>query len=110
MDLVVKVIISLFSIIYRSVIEVVVVQSILIISQVYPAGVHPKFPEGGKLTQHLDRLQLGDTIDVRGPSGKLVYEGLGAFRIRDEKDRVGPGKQVRAKQVTEESGVQYAAT
>jgi len=70
-----------------------------LVVKVYPAGVHPKFPEGGKLTQHLDKLQLGDTIDVRGPSGRLVYEGLGAFRIRDEKDRVGPGKQVRAKQV-----------
>ncbi|KAJ8935054.1 hypothetical protein NQ318_002683, partial [Aromia moschata] len=36
-------------------------------------NVHPKFPDGGKMTQHLESLKIGDTIDVRGPSGRLQY-------------------------------------
>lgn len=43
----------------------------------YFKGVHPKFPEGGKMSQHLDSLGIGDTIDVRGPSGKFLYLGKG---------------------------------
>lgn len=34
--------------------------------KVYFANVHPRFPDGGKLTQHLDKLALGDTIQVKG--------------------------------------------
>ena len=45
--------------------------------QVYKAGVHPRFPNGGKMSQHLDSLQIGDTIDVRGPEGKVTYLGRG---------------------------------
>ena len=41
--------------------------------KVYFANVHPKFPDGGKLTQILDSLQLGDTIDVKGPLGEWVF-------------------------------------
>jgi len=39
--------------------------------------VHPKFPEGGKMSQHLENMKTGDYIDVRGPNGLLVYEGKG---------------------------------
>ena len=45
--------------------------------QVYFKGVHPKFPAGGKMSQHLDSLAIGDYIDVRGPNGLLVYNGRG---------------------------------
>lgn len=45
--------------------------------QVYAANVHPRFPEGGKMSQYLDAMSIGDTIDVRGPSGKLTYLGQG---------------------------------
>jgi nitrate reductase (NAD(P)H) len=41
--------------------------------KVYFAGVHPRFPEGGKLTQHLDKMQLGETITVRGPMGEFIF-------------------------------------
>lgn len=43
--------------------------------KVYFANVHPKFPDGGQMSQHLESLQLGDTIDVRGPKGALQYKG-----------------------------------
>ena len=49
--------------------------------KVYFANVHPKFPDGGKMSQHLESLAIGDTIDVRGPKGKLEYLGRGNFAI-----------------------------
>ncbi|CAL8137175.1 unnamed protein product [Orchesella dallaii] len=56
-----------------------------LVVKVYFRNVHPKFPDGGKLTQYLNDLPLGHTIDVRGPSGKLVYNGTGEFAIRPDK-------------------------
>jgi len=47
--------------------------------KVYFAGVHPAFPKGGKMTQHLESLKIGDTIDVKGPIGDFVYTGKGSF-------------------------------
>ena len=41
--------------------------------KVYKAGVHPKFPEGGKMSQHLDSLKIGDKVDMRGPKGEYIY-------------------------------------
>lgn len=49
----------------------------LICLQVYFKGVNSKFPEGGKMSQHLNNMEIGDFIDVRGPNGLLVYEGKG---------------------------------
>ncbi|NWZ01987.1 NB5R3 reductase, partial [Loxia curvirostra] len=59
-----------------------------LVVKVYFRGVHPKFPDGGKMSQYLDSLKIGDTIDFRGPSGLLVYKGkgkAGKFAIRPEK-------------------------
>lgn len=51
----------------------------------YFKNVHPKFPEGGKMSQHLDAMQIGDTIQVRGPSGLIRYQGRGTFAIKPDK-------------------------
>ncbi|XP_064022859.1 NADH-cytochrome b5 reductase 3 isoform X2 [Pogoniulus pusillus] len=56
-----------------------------LVVKIYFRGVHPKFPDGGKMSQYLDSLKIGDTIDFRGPSGLLVYNGKGNFAIRPEK-------------------------
>jgi len=56
-----------------------------LVIKVYHANVHPKFPEGGKMTQYLESMAVGDTIDVRGPSGLLQYNGKGTFGIRPDK-------------------------
>ena len=53
--------------------------------QVYFKNVHPKFPDGGKMSQHLESLKIGETIDVRGPSGLIVYNGQGEFAIKADK-------------------------
>lgn len=56
-----------------------------LVVKIYYKNVHPKFPEGGKMSQYLESLRLGDTIDFRGPSGLLVYKGRGSFAMRPDK-------------------------
>lgn len=51
----------------------------------YFKNVHPKFPDGGKMTQHLNDMELGDFLDFRGPSGLCIYHGNGDFAIRPDK-------------------------
>lgn len=53
-----------------------------LVVKVYNKGVHPKFPEGGKMSQHLESLAIGDRIAFRGPSGRLQYLGNGKFSIK----------------------------
>jgi len=45
--------------------------------KVYFKGVHPSFPDGGKMSQHLDSMKIGESIDVKGPIGEFVYKGQG---------------------------------
>ncbi|KAL5007086.1 hypothetical protein ScPMuIL_015892 [Solemya velum] len=56
-----------------------------LVVKVYFKNVHPKFPEGGKMSQYLDNMETGDFIDVRGPNGLLVYEAPGSFKVRPDK-------------------------
>ncbi|KAK3749406.1 hypothetical protein QZH41_015871, partial [Actinostola sp. cb2023] len=55
----------------------------LIDKKIYYKDVHPKFPDGGKMSQYLESLRLGDTVDIRGPAGKLVYKGRGEIGIKE---------------------------
>ncbi|KAK6487971.1 NADH-cytochrome b5 reductase 3-like isoform X1 [Huso huso] len=52
-----------------------------LVVKIYYKNVHPKFPDGGEMSQYLESLRIGDTIDFRGPSGLLVYQGKGKFAI-----------------------------
>jgi len=56
--------------------------SVSFVIKVYKANVHPKFPEGGKMSQHLDSLKLGDTILMKGPKGHLDWKGHGKFTVK----------------------------
>jgi len=49
-----------------------------IVIKVY--GRCERFPDGGKMSQWLDRLAIGDDVDVAGPFGLVEYAGLGAFK------------------------------
>lgn len=49
------------------------------VNQVYFKNVHPKFPDGGKMSQYMDNMEIGDYLDFRGPNGLLVYEGRGGI-------------------------------
>ncbi|KAH9641914.1 hypothetical protein HF086_011664 [Spodoptera exigua] len=68
-----------------------------LVIKVYFKNVHPKFPDGGKMSQHLNNLKINDTIDVRGPSGRLQYAGNGKFLIK--KLRKDPPVTVTAKKL-----------
>jgi cytochrome-b5 reductase len=50
--------------------------------KVYHRNVHPRFPEGGKLTQYMETMKIGDTIDVRGPTGRFEYLGNGKYSMK----------------------------
>ena len=50
------------------------------------------------MSQYLENMKIGDTIDVRGPSGHLVYNGNGEFAIR--KDKKSEPKTISVKRVS----------
>jgi len=43
-----------------------------------------RFPLGGKFSQHLDSLKIGDTVDMRGPVGEFDYFQNGSYAIDGE--------------------------
>lgn len=49
------------------------------------------------MSQHLESLNIGDTIDIRGPNGLLIYEGRGCLKVRASKK--DPPKQKFAKYI-----------
>ncbi|XP_023657754.1 NADH-cytochrome b5 reductase 3 [Paramormyrops kingsleyae] len=59
--------------------------SVDLVVKIYYKNVNPKFPEGGKMSQYLESLRIGDTIDFRGPNGLLIYKGKGVFAIKPDK-------------------------
>jgi len=56
--------------------------------KVYYKNVHPKFPDGGKMSQHLASLKVGDSILMKGPKGHLDYKGAGKFTIAHKRDNI----------------------
>jgi len=64
-----------------------------LVIKVYKRNVHPKFPDGGKMSQYVDALNIGDTIAFRGPTGRLQYLGNGKFSVK--KLRADPAKIVK---------------
>jgi cytochrome-b5 reductase len=69
-----------------------------LVVKVYFKNVHPKFPDGGKMSQHLDAMNIGDSIDVRGPSGLLEYKGKGEFAVKP--DKKSPPNLLKVKKVS----------
>ncbi|XP_056409121.1 NADH-cytochrome b5 reductase 3-like [Hyla sarda] len=66
-----------------------------LVVKIYFKNIHPKFPEGGKMSQYLEGLRIGETIDFRGPSGLLTYSGKGTFQIRPDKKSQPVTKKVK---------------
>ncbi|GAV76227.1 Cyt-b5 domain-containing protein/Oxidored_molyb domain-containing protein/NAD_binding_1 domain-containing protein/FAD_binding_6 domain-containing protein/Mo-co_dimer domain-containing protein [Cephalotus follicularis] len=50
-----------------------------LVVKIYFKGVHPKFPNGGLMSQYLDSLPLGSILEVKGPLGHIEYSGRGNF-------------------------------
>uniref|UniRef100_A0A8C5LE68 NADH-cytochrome b5 reductase n=1 Tax=Jaculus jaculus TaxID=51337 RepID=A0A8C5LE68_JACJA len=53
-----------------------------LIIKIYFKNVHPKYPEGGKMTQYLENMNTGDTVLCRGPAGRLFYLEPGKLAIK----------------------------
>ncbi|XP_022141344.1 nitrate reductase [NADH] [Momordica charantia] len=52
-----------------------------LVVKVYFKNVHPKFPNGGIMSQYLDSMAVGSTLDVKGPLGHIEYTGRGNFMV-----------------------------
>ncbi|PHJ19405.1 nadh-cytochrome b5 reductase 1 [Cystoisospora suis] len=50
-----------------------------LVVKVYRRGEQKQFPDGGKMSQYLDSLKIGDNVDVMGPCGLIQYLGNGQF-------------------------------
>jgi len=49
-----------------------------------------RFPKGGQMSQYLDSLRIGDSIDIKGPVGKHFYNAPSELIVSD---RDGPRKR-----------------
>jgi cytochrome-b5 reductase len=63
--------------------------------KVYFKDVHPNFPLGGKMTQHLNGLKVGDVMLMKGPKGHLEYLAPGKLTIKRPKKVVHDYQKVR---------------
>lgn len=60
--------------------------------KIYRKNVHPRFPDGGLMTQYLETLDQGQEMLMKGPFGRLAYQGFGKFLINKQiiqKKRIG---------------------
>ena len=48
-----------------------------------------KYPDGAHMTRYLDKLQVGDKVEMVGPQGRIRYHGQGKFEIVDNPN-LGP--------------------
>lgn len=53
----------------------------------------------GKMSQHLQAMQVGESIEARGPQGSLSYTGEGCFSIHRRNEQGPYTQQVVAKSV-----------
>jgi nitrate reductase (NAD(P)H) len=56
-----------------------------LVIKTYLKDEHPRFPDGGWLSQYMNDMKVGDELDFKGPTGAIIYEGQGVFNIRGEK-------------------------
>ncbi|KAI5368020.1 putative oxidoreductase, molybdopterin-binding domain, oxidoreductase FAD/NAD(P)-binding protein [Septoria linicola] len=52
----------------------------LVIKTYFPTDKQP----GGAMSNILDVMPIGEEIEIRGPTGEIVYNGNGSFTIEDE--------------------------
>ncbi|OAY85245.1 Nitrate reductase (NADH) [Ananas comosus] len=50
-------------------------------AQQFSMSEHPKFPDGGVMSQYLESLPIGSAIDIKGPLGHIEYSGRGNFMV-----------------------------
>jgi len=55
-----------------------------LVVKIYFKNVHPKFPDGGKMSQHFESMAVGDRVEIKGPIGHFTYLGRGSFKVKNE--------------------------
>ena len=60
---------------------------------------------GGKMSQHLNDMKIGDKILMRGPKGHLEYLGKGSFTIARRKDDIVSYKKKKIGMVCGGTGI-----
>lgn len=73
--------------------------------KIYYKNVHPKFPDGGKMSQHLASMKIGDSILMKGPKGHLDYKGKGNFTIAHRRDNIISYKKKKIGMVAGGTGI-----
>ena len=56
-----------------------------IVFKVYEGGKLTQFPDGGKFSQYLGRMKVGESIEISGPWGLTTYLGNGNFKLYPRK-------------------------
>ena len=64
--------------------------------KIYRKGENKLFPMGGVMSQYLESLKEGDSIQMKGPAGHILYYGNGVFNI--------DGKSIEVNQVAMVAG------
>lgn len=57
------------------------VGSVDLVIKVYKRGVVDRFPDGGKMSQYMASLKVGDMVTISGPWGMNEYLGKGRFKV-----------------------------
>jgi cytochrome-b5 reductase len=70
-----------------------------LIIKVYFPNVHPKFPEGGKMTMYLENMKIGDSIDFVGPKGFIEYQSTGSLWIQQDKKVTSKAERVYVRKI-----------
>lgn len=47
----------------------------------------PDYPEGGKMSQLMEGLQIGDSLQFKGPTGHFTYMGKGEYTLHKHQGR-----------------------
>jgi NAD(P)H-flavin reductase len=63
-------------------------EGIKLMIKIYRPNVNPNFPQGGKLTPYLEKLGVGDKINVEGPYGKFDYREKGIVVVDGVEHRI----------------------
>jgi cytochrome-b5 reductase len=56
-----------------------------LVIKVYKSGAVDRFPDGGKMSQYMGNLKVGDTMTISGPWGIINYIGGGVFKYGSSK-------------------------
>ena len=59
-----------------------------LVIKVYRGGVTARFVDGGKMSQYLESLSIGDSIEVAGPYGLNEYKGKGLLSVKRKDQNV----------------------